>query len=330
MELVSMIVPIYKAENYLDQCVRSIVNQTYTNLEIILVDDGSPDGCPAMCDRFSEADQRIKVIHKQNGGLSSARNAGIEISTGEWLMFIDSDDIVSADMVQKMYDTVQLQGAKVALCGVTAFIDDEDGYREIDFWGLPASGIRDGRAVLQEAIDQKQGKLGGYDVIACNKIYHRSIFARLRFPEGQLHEDEMIAHHVLSSCDKIASIGEPLYYYRQHANSIMGSYNLLRSFSIAMAYGDRMLLFDRDGYTGNIEPLQKHYWGIVISLYSQFMHDRKCRKLLKKLRHQMKSVKRVYVKSTGTSWRKKMIVLLFCLFPGLFGMLYACFVKLSR
>jgi len=92
VELISVIVPIYKVEEYLDRCVRSIAEQTYTNLEIILVDDGSPDGCPAMCDRWAEKDSRIKVIHKENGGLSDARNAGLRIAMGEYISFIDSDD----------------------------------------------------------------------------------------------------------------------------------------------------------------------------------------------------------------------------------------------
>ena len=327
MDLISIIVPVYKAENYLDQCIQSIVDQTYRNLEIILVDDGSPDRSGELCEGWAKKDSRIRVLHKCNGGLSSARNAGIDHSTGQWLMFIDSDDFVAADMVQKLYDAVRLHDAQVALCGVRAFIDGEDGYKEIEFWDLPANQVRTGRAVLQDAIDHKQGKLGGNSVIACNKIYQKSIFARLRFQEGQLHEDEMIAHHILRSCHKIVSIGEPLYYYRQHAESIMGKGNLLRALSIAMAYGDRILMFDRDGYTGNVEPMQTQYWWILISMYTQFTRDEQCKKLLKKLRHQMKAAKRVYAKSTETPLWKRTAAWLFCCFPGLVGMLYSRFVK---
>lgn len=326
--LVSIIVPVYKVPKYLEQCVRSICAQTYQNIEIILVNDGSPDECPEMCENFAKEDKRIKVIHKQNGGLSSARNAGIENSTGEWLMFIDGDDFISPDMVQKLYDAAQLHQAKVAFCTVTAFIEDEDGYREIEFWGPPPTGVRNGCDILQDAIDQRQGRLGGHHVIACNKIYHRSIFEHLRYPEGQVHEDEATAHHVLGSCDKIVGIGDSLYYYRQHPNSIMGGVSLLRIQSMTMAYGDRILFYNRNGYTGNKESMYQEYWGTLMSQYSELMRDKRCKQLKKKLRHQMTDVKKVYIKDTEASWLRKTAVSLFCLFPQLFSKLYAWSVKL--
>lgn len=112
--MISVIVPVYKVEPYLDRCVRSIVEQTYTDLEIILVDDGSPDNCPAMCDAWAEKDNRIKVIHKQNGGLSDARNAGMDIASGDYLGFVDSDDWIAAEMYQVLYDMLQRDSSDIA------------------------------------------------------------------------------------------------------------------------------------------------------------------------------------------------------------------------
>ena len=116
--LISIIVPVYKVENYLDRCVQSLVDQTWSNLEIILVDDGSPDNCGAMCDAWAARDNRIKVIHKENGGLSDARNAGMAIASGTYMGFVDSDDYISSDMYQLLYDRMAADGSDIAACGV--------------------------------------------------------------------------------------------------------------------------------------------------------------------------------------------------------------------
>ena len=118
MELISIVVPVYKVEPYLDKCISSIVNQTYKNLEIILVDDGSPDNCPAMCDAWAEKDNRIRVIHKPNGGLSDARNAGMYVATGELMAFVDSDDWIAPDMYEQLYRRLTEDGSDIAACGV--------------------------------------------------------------------------------------------------------------------------------------------------------------------------------------------------------------------
>ena len=123
MDLISVIVPIYKVEEYLDCCIRSIINQTYSNLEIILVDDGSPDGCPEICDAWVKKDSRIKVIHKENGGLSDARNAGMVIASGEYVAFIDSDDRVESEFIQKLYNVITEHNADIAECAVS-YVDE--------------------------------------------------------------------------------------------------------------------------------------------------------------------------------------------------------------
>ena len=124
--LVSVIVPVYKVEKYLSKCLDSIVNQTYKNLEIILVDDGSPDNSGKICDEYAQKDSRIKVIHKENGGLSSARNAGLDIATGEYIAFADSDDSVHLDFVEKLYRAIKEENADIACCSVEDFIEDKN------------------------------------------------------------------------------------------------------------------------------------------------------------------------------------------------------------
>ena len=124
MELISVIVPVFKVDPYLDRCVESIVNQTYRNLEIILVDDGSPDSCGAMCDAWAEKDRRIKVIHKKNGGLSDARNAGLDIATGTLIGFVDSDDFIRSDMYLLLMERLMEDGSDIAACGVEMVFED--------------------------------------------------------------------------------------------------------------------------------------------------------------------------------------------------------------
>ena len=172
---ISVIVPVYKVENFLDRCVESIVGQTYENLEIILVDDGSPDNCPALCDAAAAKDARIRVIHQKNGGLSAARNAGLDAARGAWIGFVDSDDYIAPEMYEVLYQAVQSTGADLALCD----------YAEVDETGAPclppytglAQRIFTGRELLKRATNTMAQP-------AWNKLYRRAIFAQLRYPEG--------------------------------------------------------------------------------------------------------------------------------------------------
>lgn len=219
-EIVSVIVPAYRVEQYLTRCVESILAQTYPHLEVILVDDGSPDGSGALCDALAARDERIKVIHKENGGLSDARNAGIEAATGEYLMFVDGDDYIAPDMALKLLAAMTESGADAAICNFRLVADDpDDGTYEAKNTDLP---IRDevisGRAVLEEKL---LGPKSWYWVIACNKLYKKSIFKEVRFPVGKLHEDEFSLFDIMSRCERLACVPDMLYCYVQREGSIM-------------------------------------------------------------------------------------------------------------
>lgn len=215
--LISVIVPIYKVEKYLDRCINSIVNQTYRNLEIILVDDGSPDKCPLMCDEWQKKDERIKVIHKENGGLSSARNAGLDIATGEYIAFVDSDDYILPDMYEYLYRLIDENDADFSMCEF--MYADEKGL-----------AIDDNSDTEDEKIDVLSGDealeefvmRNWHYVLAWNKLYRKHIFRNLRFPEGKLHEDDFIAHIIIYQCIRIAYTTRKYYMYTQRDDSIMG------------------------------------------------------------------------------------------------------------
>ena len=330
-DLISIIIPIYNVAQFLDRCVQSVRNQTYKNLEIILVDDGSPDNCPQMCDSYAAEDSRIRVVHKPNGGLSSARNAGIDVCSGQWLMFVDSDDFIAPDMAEKLLSAAKAGNAKVAYCTLFAFTEDDDGYNEYRLWDAPADGVTSGAEILQKSVQQRQGLLSGHHVIACNKIYHRTIFGSLRYPVGQLHEDEAIAHRVISQCENIICINLPLYCYRQRKTSIIGSGDSpLRHLSIALAYGDRALFYQELDLPKSSEILFKTYWGTLFAHYRSIKRDLSCRPLIKKLRLQMRNVQKLYCTKPEISSIRKLAVKLFCLFPAVTSKLFALSIKIRH
>ena len=212
--LISVIVPVYKVEKYLNKCVESIVNQTYKNQEIILVDDGSPDNCPAMCDEWAKKDSRVKVIHKKNGGLSSARNAGLDIMTGSLVSFIDSDDYVGPEMHERLYNLMQEYDADMSICaGIDVFEDKP----EPDIKGRPIT-IK----LLSREEALRMLVCNRLTVIAPTKLYKSEIFDSIRFPEGVLYEDYATAHKTYGVCNKIILSNEIFYFYLKRDDSIVG------------------------------------------------------------------------------------------------------------
>ena len=218
MDLISVIVPVYKVEKYLDRCVGSIVDQTYKNLEIILVDDGSPDSCPQMCDQWAQKDQRIKVIHKQNGGLSDARNAGMKIATGEYISFVDSDDWIHPDYAEALYKACINNNVKMAACDIeTIFENHEAQYLDAE---REVSVFSPKEAMYYLTHGQK------VRAVAWNKMYHKTLLEKEEFPVARYHEDEFFTYRIVYKANEIAYIDIPMYFYFQRAGSIMNSYSI--------------------------------------------------------------------------------------------------------
>lgn len=229
--LVSIIIPIYKVEQYLQKCVDSVLRQTHHNLEVILVDDGSPDRCPEICDDYAKKDGRIKVIHKENGGLSDARNAGIGVATGEWISFIDSDDWVSPEFISSLLEAAVSNNADISVCAYKKVY--EDG-REVDVLAGESSKIMSGIEAMRDLFTYK--KYG--NVMTWNKLYKLSIFRdhNIEFPKGKIHEDNFTTYKTYYYANKIAYTDTPLVNYRQRDDSIMGqSFDTKRLHSIEAA-----------------------------------------------------------------------------------------------
>lgn len=212
--LISIIVPIYNVEQYLEKCIDSIVNQTYTNLEIILVDDGSPDNCPAICDEWKKRDSRIRVIHKENGGLSDARNAGLAVATGEYLGFVDSDDWIHKGMFSSLLKCMNENDSDIAACGVElVFEDGKKSMLTSDFVGVLST-----EEALKSIINESLLKQPVW-----YKLYKRDVIKNILFPLGKCNEDVFWSYQAIANANSVSIINDPLYFYRQRENSIMGN-----------------------------------------------------------------------------------------------------------
>lgn len=250
-EKVSVIVPVYNVEKYLRRCLDSIINQTYQNLEIILVDDGSPDNCGAICDEYAAKDHRIQVIHRENGGLSAARNSGLDAATGDYVAFVDSDDWLTGDFVEKLHAHAEQNALVVA---------------NMVFW---ESDTRNWTAMAQkesETIDSYEfwRRTTGNEctpyIVSCSKLYPWKFFVNLRFVEGLFHEDEAILHHIIDQVSHIHVIYEPLYYYRQNNTSIMGQGFNPKRLDGFVAWAERLSYFRKNNMISHEDALAKKYW----------------------------------------------------------------------
>lgn len=213
--LISVIVPVYRVEQYLDKCVASILSQTYENLDVILVDDGSPDTCGAKCDSWSEKDSRITVIHKKNGGLSDARNAGMNRAKGEFICFIDSDDWIDSTMLQLLYDTMQETDSDISACGICLEFEDGRAPRSLT---IPGNFTFTTEEALLELIEER-----GLLQPVCYKLYRTEQIRDLPFRVGKCHEDAFWTYQAVARAKRIAVVDTLCYHYLQHGNSIMGS-----------------------------------------------------------------------------------------------------------
>lgn len=219
--LISVIVPIYNVEKYLARCVDSIVNQTYKNLEIILVDDGSPDLCPQMCDDYAKKDSRIKVVHKKNGGLSDARNAGMAVATGEYISFIDSDDYVSDDFFECLLDVMNKENSDIAECSVVKFYEDNRFDEFSDDLSVKTYDTQDAMSALIAENPFHQH--------VWNKLYKTELVKDIPYAAGKLNEDEFWTYQVFGRANKVSKLNKTMYYYFQRNSSIMGvGYNIRR------------------------------------------------------------------------------------------------------
>lgn len=238
VELISVIVPVYKVEKYLTSCVTSLMAQSYRNLEIILVDDGSPDRSGDLCDTLAAQDERIVVIHKPNGGLSDARNAGIETAKGDYLFFLDSDDTIHEETLEILWKNLKENQVDISVCSYLAYFEGED----IDTV-LPEQSIEKMSNI--EALWKMFDPEYNVQMIICtNKLYKKALWDTIRFPIGKIQEDEFTTYKLIYKAKTIVYTDLKMYYYLQRSDSITGTGKMSRkNLQVFDAFSERATFF---------------------------------------------------------------------------------------
>jgi len=307
--LISVIVPVYKVEKYLNKCVESILAQTYKNLEIILVDDGSPDGCPAICDEWAKRDTRIHVIHKINGGLSDARNAGLQLATGQYVAFVDSDDWLEPNMYERLYEVLTDTSADIVECGV--LFEDDDGNILRDRKCERPIHIYTAREALRQLVLED----GVYQTV-WNKIYRRTVLDGIDFPVGKCNEDEFWTYRVIDCASSYAVIEDTLYHYLQRDSSIMGQvYSIKRLDGLEARY-DRFLYLRKYTELQNVCIVyfyKECMYHLQMALKSLLGEDRK--NAVGKIKTMIKKSPQINFYKTNISGKYRMWFALFRLCP---------------
>lgn len=308
--LVSVIVPVYKVEDELKRCVESLLGQTYRNIEIILVDDGSPDSCPQICDDFAQKDKRIKVIHKDNGGLASARNKGLDLAKGVFITFVDSDDWVESDFVETLINNLMREKADISIIGYTMIWDNGNERRlSRDDWYFV---FEREQAIRELLIGQK------YVFIVCQKMYRAYIFESIRFPEGKIYEDIAVGLPTFLLCNKVVMSGKSKYYYYQrNGSTVNSSFNENKLYRLKcckdiIAYSDANGgLYDNEAHTYYLRSIMATLLNLYDTKQSEHYNDIK-----KELRSELSANKQYIWGNNCLKLRRKIVITLILLhFP---------------
>lgn len=251
--LISIIVPIYNVEQYLPKCIDSILNQTYHNLEVWLVDDGSPDRCGEICDEYAQKDARIKVIHKKNGGLSDARNVALDVMTGEYVVCVDSDDYITPTHIEGLYHLIEKYGAEVAVNNSCNFLEGTTPHpaKKAENDIVFDSGLKAVEAMFYQEL---------YDTCAWGKMYKANLFDGIRYPKGLLFEDLPTTYRLLLKASKVVFNDEQSYFYLLRSNSIEGAAFSPHKLDSGLQL---MALMDKD--KDKLQPIIKSYNCRIVS-----------------------------------------------------------------
>ena len=290
--LISVIVPVYKTERYLRRCVDSIRAQTHANLEIILVDDGSPDNSGALCEALAQEDRRIRVIHKKNGGLSSARNAGLDAAQGAYVCFVDSDDMIDKQMCQTLYERLVQQEADVSCCGIANF----DGEKIVSYFN---PNLEDSFTLLRDAAMKELSKNYRITNSMCDKLYRADIFDQLRLKEGILYEDAQVQHFCLHRAARITYTAQPLYYYFLSPGSILRGEFSTRHYDCITASQERIAFFEKH-YPGAVAAAKARHLELCMQMVYQGKDNPQWDNLRKSLvRHVRSRVEKTTIREMG-------------------------------
>ncbi len=316
--IITVIIPVYKVENYLRKCVDSVLSQTYVNLEIFLVDDGSPDNCGTICDEYAVRESRIKVIHKENGGLSSARNAALEVMTGEYLLFVDSDDYITPDAIEGLYSSLIKNNADIATGNMISV--DENGVQKNFYFPAETEKVLEGDSLLDTMLQP----------CAPNRLYKSGIFDGIRFPEGKLYEDVFIYHKILAKTNRMVLTGRTSYYYTVRSGSIMHSEYNIGFTDIVFAIRERYRWLDSIGKKELADESRLFVYSRVAVAYAHLDKKNPVHKAkLEEITGIYNECYKILIKRKNVSSKQKVRLFLLRYFPGIHTCLFGKNMPLS-
>lgn len=302
---VSIVVPVYKVEKYLSECVKSLCEQTYTNLEIILVDDGSPDNCGAMCDAYALRDNRVKVIHQKNAGVSVARNVGTDIAEGDYIMYADSDDYLSSDCINKLFQMCNEHNADIAIMQLIRV--SEETNKEIRCNEKEFIKILSSEEAIEASLYQVMFRCG-----PTAKLFKKNIVDGIQFPAGRRAEDLATCHLFLDKAKRVVCTNAIGYYYRQHSNSFVHTFTPERM--DALEWSQKIEKFCEEKYPNILPAAKCRTFNVAVHLILDLpndgeTHDKYCKEVWKEVRRTRLQT----LFSKKTRFREKAAVLLsFC------------------
>lgn len=313
-DTISIIIPIYNVEKYINQCIQSVLHQSYKKLEIVLVDDESPDQCPVICDQYANEDERIKVIHQKNRGLSGARNAGMECATGEYILFLDSDDYLAPDYCEKMIAEAKMQNADIVVGEIVCVDDDGNVLDDIAGFHFAQNRTMDNIQGMQVLIEQKEMK--GY---AWGKLYKRTIADGIDYPEGKVYEDRFTVPRYFQRSEKLALCKGAITYYRLRTTSITHDISMKKLNDLLEAE-EWMVEFCKQKYPELVSTMESVYFGRYIHVWI-LLYDSGNKAEAKDLSKRMKEVYQMYAKHSGIRKVHKVSYRLICTMPAIYRMI---------
>lgn len=256
MQKISVIVPVYNIEHYIEECIKSILNQTFKEFELLLVDDGSTDSSLNICRGYEKKDNRIKVIHKKNGGLSDARNVGIEKACGKYICFIDGDDFIANDTLENMYNLILKNNSQIAVCNMVRYYEDEDTgvfYRPSEK-NIVLEGKDRFKTLEQPSV--------------CNKMFKTDLFDGVRFPYGKYYEDTFVYHELVMKANSVVLTGKDSYYYRCRRGSILDGGYSKKYFDFMEAVYLRATFLDQNNIKEYADEAYLHMYSSLSNAYN--------------------------------------------------------------
>lgn len=289
---ISVIVPVYKVEEYLNRCLDSILVQTFTDFELILVDDGSPDNCGKMCEEYAKKDSRIHVIHRENGGLSAARNTGVDWvirnSNSQWITFVDSDDTIHPQMLETLYNYVNKYNVKISICSAFKGEKPPESFNKLSEVFHKEYLTLDEDGILHLCKDTKY-----FYWIACGKLLHRTIIEKYPFAEGRIYEDNSVVYKWLHEAQKVVITTEPLYFYFTNLSGITKTHFTKKNLDLLLAFKEQIEFYYSLGYEKMTTHMATYYFEISANLYYRAKTEN-AKDLIPYIKQQEKEIKSLY------------------------------------